>query len=78
MTEGGSLKPAIKQTSASTRPDAELYQHNDPLLRRLRLYDGHGKPASLKREFRDAKVVGFYFGSQLAGKVAKEYQKARS
>lgn len=77
MATSGSLKPAIKQTSASTRPDAELYQCQDPLLRRLRLYDGHGRPASLRKEFRDTKVVGFYFGSQLAGKAAKEYHKVR-
>lgn len=45
------------------RPPKELYQHPDPLLRRLRLRNGYGKEVNLQKEFAEAKVVLFFFGS---------------
>ncbi|WFD43475.1 hypothetical protein MPSI1_002137 [Malassezia psittaci] len=57
-------KSAMKPGHQARLPPAERYQHSDPLLRRLRLLDGHGKPVNLKSEFRDAKLILFYFGSQ--------------
>lgn len=68
------LKPALKP-SPSKLPPAEQYQHTDPLLRRLRLVDSHGKPVNLKRYFQDCKVVALYFSSQWAGMPLKEYQR---
>ena len=73
--KGTQLRPALKTGSSSRKPDPELYQHPDPLIRRLRLYDGHGKPVDLKRSFRDVKVVAFYFSSQLAQKASKDYDR---
>lgn len=43
-------------------PPKALYSHPDPLLRRLRLRDGFGKDVDLEREFRDTKLVLFFFG----------------
>lgn len=44
-------------------PDARVYQHSDPLLRRLRLRDGYGEPVELRKEFgAECKVVLFLFG----------------
>lgn len=43
-------------------PPKQLYSHRDPLLRRLRLCDPYGEPVDLDREFREAKVVLFFFG----------------
>ncbi|PWZ02211.1 hypothetical protein BCV70DRAFT_186171 [Testicularia cyperi] len=88
---GTSLHPASSSPSTSTLksamkpgrdrkrlPPPEQYQHPDPLLRRLRLVDAHGVPVDLRREFRDTKVVGFYFASQWAGQPLKEYHQAIS
>ena len=76
--ESAPLKPAIKQNQAKRNlPPRQQYQHKDPLLRRLRLTDGRGKPVDLAREFQGVKVVGFYFGSQWAGKSASEYDQVR-
>lgn len=61
---GSPPKSVLKQKQSGTLPPPARYQHADPLLRRLRLIDGHGKPVDLKREFRDTKIVIFYFGSQ--------------
>lgn len=43
-------------------PPKELYQHPDPLLRRLRLVDSWGKQVDLQTKLRDTKVVLFLFG----------------
>lgn len=43
-------------------PPKELYQHPDPLIRRLRLRDAKGKQIDLEKEFRDVAVVAFLFG----------------
>lgn len=48
-------------------PPKETYQHPDPLLRRLRLRDGWGKPVNLETEFRDAQVVAILFGCVVGG-----------
>ena len=62
-TNKPNVKPAIKQ-QVSLLPPAERYQHPDPLLRRLRLRDGHGEPVNLRQMFSDTKLVLFYFSSQ--------------
>ena len=64
QTDGKPKKSAMKPGHQARLPPAERYQHPDPLLRRLRLVDGHGKPVNLKREFRDTRLILFYFGSQ--------------
>lgn len=64
-------RPANKRRRSSLKqgiampyvPPKELYSHRDPLLRRLRLRDPYGKPVDLDREFKEAKVVLFFFGS---------------
>ncbi|GAA6006791.1 thioredoxin family protein [Rhodotorula paludigena] len=48
-------------------PPKALYSHPDPLLRRLRLRDGFGKDVDLEREFRDTKLVLFFFGATWRG-----------
>lgn len=68
-------RPALKH-AARVAPAPELYQHPDPLLRRLRLVDGYGRPVDLRRTFRDTKVVAFYFASQLAQRAEKDYDRA--
>lgn len=68
-------RPALKHAARVT-PAPELYQHPDPLLRRLRLIDGYGHPVDLRRAFRDTKVVAFYFASQLAQRAEKDYDRA--
>ncbi|WFD35413.1 hypothetical protein MCUN1_002267 [Malassezia cuniculi] len=75
-SKGTPSRSALKSSSSSSMPEPSQYQHPDPLIRRLRLYDGHGKAVDLKRAFRDAKVVAFYFSSQLAQKAAKDYDRA--
>ncbi|CAO1620816.1 unnamed protein product [Jaminaea pallidilutea] len=70
----GPLKPALKPSSRKLPPQ-EQYQHPDPLIRRLRLVDGRGKPIDLQKYFRDCKVLALYFSSQWAGMPLKEYQK---
>ena len=71
------MRSALKPGTRNNKPDPVLYQHPDPLIRRLRLYDGHGKPVDLKRSFRDTKVVAFYFSSQFAKKASKDYDHVR-
>jgi len=44
------------------KPPSEYYTHRDPLLRRLRLRNGFGTMVDLEKEFRDTKVVLFFFG----------------
>ncbi|GAA5922732.1 hypothetical protein JCM3775_006114 [Rhodotorula graminis] len=64
-------RPANKRRRSSLKqgivmpyvPPKELYSHRDPLLRRLRLRDSYAKPVDLNREFKDAKVVLFFFGA---------------
>ncbi|BGP41246.1 hypothetical protein JCM10449v2_005221 [Rhodotorula kratochvilovae] len=66
-----SPRPANKRRRSSLKqgitmpyvPPKERYAHPDPLLRRLRLQDPHGNDVDLDREFRDAKVVLFFFGA---------------
>ncbi|CEH13507.1 Thioredoxin-like fold [Ceraceosorus bombacis] len=78
-TPSSALKPALKASAQGRKlPPAEQYSHPDPLLRRLRLLDEHGKPINLKSFFKGAKVVGFYFSSQWAGQPLKEYHKTIS
>ncbi|PWN52438.1 hypothetical protein IE53DRAFT_282913 [Violaceomyces palustris] len=78
-TPPSALKPALKPGTERKRlPPPEQYQHPDPLIRRLRLVDGHGKPVNLKKAFRETKVVGFYFSSQWAGQPLKEYHRTIS
>lgn len=56
-------RSSIKSGSIQAKPALETYKHADPLLRRLRLKDGKGKPVSLEQEFPpDVKLVGFLFG----------------
>lgn len=43
-------------------PPKELYQHPDPLVRRLRLRDSYGKEVDLETRLRDTKVILFVFG----------------
>lgn len=45
-----------------TLPPKELYQHPDPLVRRLRLRDSYGKEVNLQEKLRDTKVILFVFG----------------
>ncbi|GAA6011816.1 hypothetical protein JCM10207_004254 [Rhodosporidiobolus poonsookiae] len=72
-------RSSIKQGSAMPyRPPKELYSHPDPLIRRLRLRDGYGKPVDLQREFADAKVVLFFFGATWPGSVADPFELVRS
>jgi len=75
---GGSsaLKPALKAgTERKKLPPPSLYQHPDPLLRRLRLLDNGGNPVDLQSFFKGVKVVAFYFSSQWAGQPLKEYHQ---
>lgn len=65
-------KSAMKQGNQMRLPPAAWYQHPDPLVRRLRLVDGHGKHVNLKQEFRDVKLVLFYFGSQWSVQNSKK------
>lgn len=74
-SKGAPARPALKHAARVT-PAPELYQHPDPLLRRLRLVDGHGHAVDLRRAFRDTKVVAFYFASQLAQRAEKDYDRA--
>lgn len=71
------MAPVKPRTSQKERPHPSRYQHSDPLLRRLRLIDGHGDPVDLKSAFRDTKLVVFYFGSQWNASEAKGCQKVR-
>lgn len=71
-------KSVLKQRHSHTLPPSHLYQHPDPLLRRLRLVDGHGRRVDLKQAFRDVKVVLMYFGSQWNAREAKGSQKVRN
>ena len=59
-----SLKANMSKGSAKVPP--ELYTHSDPILRRLRLQNGHGEAVNLQKEFRDCEVVCFVFGSEWA------------
>lgn len=52
--------------SLSERVQAYMYTHPDPILKRLRLTDSHGKEVNLQQEFRDTEFVGFLFGSEWA------------
>lgn len=75
---GGSsaLKPALKAgTERKKLPPPSLYQHSDPLLRRLRLLDNAGNPVDLQSFFKGVQVVAFYFSSQWAGQPLKEYHQ---
>lgn len=56
-------KSVLKQKKNATLPPPARYRHPDPLLRRLRMIDGHGQGVDLKQAFRDTKLVVFYFGS---------------
>lgn len=49
------------------KPPKEYYSHPDPLLRRLRLRNGFGTLVNLEQEFRDTKVVLFFFGATWRG-----------
>lgn len=71
-------KSALKRRQSHMLPPPDQYQHSDPLLRRLRLIDGHGKPVNLKKAFRDTKIVIFYFGSQWNARETKGCQKVCS
>lgn len=80
-SSGRPLRSALKPRAKDYRklPDAEQYQHPDPLLRRLRLVDAQGKPVNLRKHFDpDVKCVGFYFSSEWAGQPLKEYHQVRS
>ncbi|KAM0756377.1 hypothetical protein T439DRAFT_376580 [Meredithblackwellia eburnea MCA 4105] len=67
-------RSSLKQGAARPYiPAKHTYQHPDPLIRRLRLRDTHGKQVNLKQEFRDAKVVLFYFGSTWQGSSNEPY-----
>ncbi|GAA5864900.1 hypothetical protein JCM8547_009265 [Rhodosporidiobolus lusitaniae] len=71
-------RSSLKQgTAMPYRPPAEQYQHPDPLLRRLRLRDGYGKEADLQREFKEAKVVLFFFGATWPGSVPEPFDLVR-
>ncbi|GAA5825131.1 hypothetical protein JCM11251_006110 [Rhodosporidiobolus azoricus] len=59
------------------RPSPELYQHADPLLRRLRLRDGYGKEVDLQKEFKEAKVVLFFFGATWPGSLPEPFDLVR-
>ena len=66
-------KPALRASTSKPPVPLELRTHPDPLLRRLRLRDAHGQPASLKKVLGEASVVGFFFGTaQFRGKVRYE------
>lgn len=71
-------KSALKPGHQTRLPNAERYQYPDPLLRRLRLVNGRGKPVDLKTEFRDAKLVLFYFSSQWNAQHAKGTSRVRT
>lgn len=69
-TLGFSKPPPPKRRRSSLKqglqmpilPPKELYQHPDPLVRRLRLRDSYGKEVDLETRLRDTKVILFVFG----------------
>ncbi|PKI83865.1 hypothetical protein MVES1_002314 [Malassezia vespertilionis] len=65
------VKSALKRRNQPSLPPPALYQHADPLLRRLRLYDGYARPVNLKEAFRDTELVMFLFGSQWGADASK-------
>ncbi|GAA5920271.1 hypothetical protein JCM1841_003011 [Sporobolomyces salmonicolor] len=75
-------KPATKRRRSSIKqgvqmpykPPKEQYSHPDPLIRRLRLRNGYGKEVNLQTEFRDAKVVLFFFGATWRGSSTDPFQ----
>ncbi|BGP33306.1 hypothetical protein JCM10296v2_005102 [Rhodotorula toruloides] len=67
-------RSSLKQGSAMPyRPPKETYSHPDPLIRRLRLRDGYGNEVNLVNEFREAKVVLFFFGATWPGSVREPF-----
>ncbi|GAA5916603.1 hypothetical protein JCM6882_009171 [Rhodosporidiobolus microsporus] len=60
------------------RPSPALYQHPDPILRRLRLRDGWGNEVDLQKEFKEAKVVLFFFGATWPGSLPEPFDLVRS
>lgn len=66
-------RSSLKQGSAMPyRPPKETYSHPDPLIRRLRLRDGYGNEVDLVKEFREAKVVLFFFGCVHSAPLVRE------
>ncbi|GAA5858782.1 hypothetical protein JCM5353_004931, partial [Sporobolomyces roseus] len=56
------------------KPPSEYYTHRDPLLRRLRLRNGFGTMVDLEKEFRDTKVVLFFFGATWRGSSNEPFE----
>ncbi|ORY70630.1 hypothetical protein BCR35DRAFT_307929 [Leucosporidium creatinivorum] len=59
-------------------PPKQLYQHPDPLVRRLRLRDSYGNQVDLETRLRDTKVILFVFGAAWPGSSPEPYNVVES
>ncbi|GAA6059973.1 hypothetical protein JCM10212_001322 [Sporobolomyces blumeae] len=72
-------RSSIKQgVQMPYKPPKEYYTHSDPLLRRLRLRNGFGTMVNLEQEFRDTKVVLFFFAATWRGSSSDPFEAVQT